>query len=209
MLAPRRSVESEAVTDSANGGIVDLGLIEQNEAKHTFRIRNPLDSAVSVTAVDTSCTCAHVSVKEGDIIPPRSEISVTMRTKMTRPGPIRVTAQIWTDAIETPCQLYQLSFACKFAGDVVVTPAQIQMSSEDTSALRVSFRKPHLISRFTDIQSMAGHVRASIANMGNDHILFSVKASTELKLSTDVLLITYDDPHIPTTVVPVFVSASP
>lgn len=158
---------------------VDLGkVIEGNDLRHTFTIRNTTPAPIKVLTVKKSCGCETANVQEGTVVSPGEFLEATYALSKYGAGEKRGHLAITTDAPDDSLRQIDLHLRGEIQPKLWATPSELQLSVVEaaTSAqtLRVESIVPGLLETFQDVTTNRGNVVVTLLEQTSQALTFSV-----------------------------------
>lgn len=183
---------------------VDLGnLGSDGVPTHTFRVANTLARSIRITAVEKSCGCQTVGVREGDMIPAGGSLDVSYTLPADRPGPVGGLLTLRTDAGTDDLAAITLSLTATLPRRVWSEPGTLRLPRDAEASLTVRSDLPGLLETYRDCGTVRGHVVVDGVERvaGADGTIESLRLTVRLASSTpsglvsDYLTVRFDDPR--------------
>jgi hypothetical protein len=208
--APASTASDSPANDSPGERSVDLGRLGSDALPtYAFKLRNTTGRSILITAVEKSCGCQSVGVREGDTIPAGGSLDVSYALPADRSGPVGGQLTIRTDSDSEDLATVRFSLSATMPRRVWAEPGTLRLSRGMSESATVVIRSdlPGILDRYTHVDTVRGHVtidqsetvRRSDGSV--EQIKFEVHMSSAIPggLVNDYLTVNFSDersPHI-------------
>ncbi len=181
---------------------VDLGKLgAESLPTHTFHITNTSARPIRVTAVEKSCSCQEVSVREGDTIPAGGVLDISYSLPDDRAGPVGGLLTLRTDADSPELATIRLSLSATLPRRVWTEPSTLRLARGESASLTIRSDVPGTLETYRDHGAVRGHVEVEGVERvpGADGAIESLRLSVRLSpaapagLVSDYLSLHFDD----------------
>jgi len=207
---PASTTSGSPSTDSPGERSVDLGRLGPDDhPTHIFKLRNTSSRSIRITAVEKSCGCQSVGVRQGDAIPSGGSLDVFYALPADRPGPVGGQLTIRTDSDSDDLAAVRFSLSATMPRRVWAEPGTLRLSRGMSESATVVIRSdlPGILDRYTHVDTVRGHVTIDQSETvyhsdgSVEQITFEVHMSSGIPggLVNDYLTVTFADaraPHI-------------
>jgi len=200
--APASSPASFQSVSLSSGRSVDLGKLGADSLPaHTFHIANTMARAIRVTAVEKSCSCQEVGVREGDTIPAGGVLEISYALPADRSGPVGGLLTLRTDAESPELATIRLSLSATLPRRVWAEPSTLRLARGESASLTIRSDVPGILESYRDCSTVRGHVEVDALEVvpGADGAVESLRLSVRLSpaapagLVSDYLSLRFDD----------------
>jgi len=200
--APASSPAPSLPQASSSERSVDLGKLgAESLPTHTFHITNASARAIRVTAVEKSCSCQEVGVREGDAIPAGGVLDISYSLPADRAGPVGGLLTLRTDAESPELATIRLSLSATLPRRVWSEPSALRLSRGESASLTIRSDVPGILETYRDCSTVRGHVEVEAVERvpGADGAVESLRLSVRLSpvapagLVSDYLSLRFDD----------------
>jgi len=200
--APASSPASFQSLSLSSGRSVDLGKLGPDSLPtHTFQIVNTTPRAIRVTAVEKSCSCQEVGVREGDTIPAGGVLEISYALPNDRSGPVGGLLTLRTDAESPDLATIRLSLSATLPRRVWTEPSTLRLARGESASLTIRSDVPGILETYRDHGAVRGHVEVEAMERvpGADGAVESLRLSVRLSpvapagLVSDYLAFRFDD----------------
>ena len=183
---------------------VDLGKLGPDSLPtHTFQITNTTARPIRLTAVEKSCSCQEVGVREGDTIPAGGVLEISFALPNDRSGPLGGLLTLRTDAESPDLATIRLSLSATLPRRVWTEPSTLRLTRGETAALMIRSDVPGILETYRDHGTVRGHVQVEGVERvpGADGAVESLRLSVRLSpaappgLVSDYLSVRFEDPR--------------
>jgi len=184
---------------------VDLGKLgAESLPTHTFHITNTSARPIRVTAVEKSCSCQEVGVREGDTIPAGGVLDISYSLPADRAGPVGGLLTLRTDADSPELATIRLSLSATLPRRVWTEPSTLRLSRGESASLTIRSDVPGILATYRDCGTVRGHVEVEAVERvpGADGMVESLRLSVHLSpaapagLVSDYLSLRFDDSRV-------------
>jgi len=202
--APASSPASFQSLSLSSGRSVDLGKLGADSLPtHTFHIANTMARPIRVTAVEKSCSCQEVSVREGDTIPAGGVLEISYALPADRSGPVGGLLTLRTDAESPELATIRLSLSATLPRRVWAEPSTLRLARGESASLMIRSDVPGILETYRDHGTVRGHVEVEAMERvpGADGAVESLRLSVRLSpaapagLVSDYLAVRFEDPR--------------
>ena len=158
---PSTQASGPLSTDPSADRSVDLGRLGPDDLPtHVFELRNTTGRSIRITAVEKSCGCQSVGVREGDTIPAGDTLKVSYGLPNDRSGPVGGQLTIRTDAESDDVAAVRFSLSATMPRRVWAEPGTLRLSRGTAESATVVIRSdlPGVLERYTHVDTVRGHV---------------------------------------------------
>jgi hypothetical protein len=205
---PLTASSHDDATDKAGVRSVDLGRLGPDDVPaHTFQVRNTTSRSIRITAVEKSCGCQTVGVREGDSIPAGGSLDVSYALPADRPGPVGGQLTIRTDAESADLAAIRFSLSATIPRRVWAEPGTLRLSrgTGGIAALVIRADLPGMLERYSHVDTVRGHVLIDSIEPAyrSDGTVEQLNLAAHLSpacpegLVSDYLSVHFDDPRTP------------
>jgi len=200
--APASSPAPFQPAASSSERSVDLGKLGSDRVPtHTFRIANSTARPIRVTAVEKSCSCQQVSVREGDTVPAGGVLEISYALPADRSGPVGGLLTLRTDADSPDLATIRLSLSATLPRRVWTEPSPLRLSRGEPASLTIRSDVPGILKTYRDCSTVRGHVEVEAVERvpGAYGAVESLRLSVRLSpvapagLVSDYLSLRFDD----------------
>jgi len=200
--APASSPAPSLPQASSSERSFDLGKLgAESLPTHTFHITNTSARAIRVTAVEKSCSCQEVGVREGDTIPTGGVLDISYSLPADRAGPVGGLLTLRTDADSPELATIRLSLSATLPRRVWTEPSTLRLSRGESASLTIRSDVPGILATYRDCGTVRGHVEVEAVERvpGADGMVESLRLSVHLSpaapagLVSDYLAVRFDD----------------
>jgi len=184
---------------------VDLGKLgAESLPTHTFHITNTSARAIRVTAVEKSCSCQEVGVREGDTIPTGGVLDISYSLPADRAGPVGGLLTLRTDADSPELATIGFSLSATLPRRVWSEPSTLRLARGESASLTIRSDVPGILATYRDCGTVRGHVEVEAVERvpGADGMVESLRLSVHLSpaapagLVSDYLSLRFDDSRV-------------
>jgi len=181
---------------------VDLGKLgAESLPTHTFHITNTSARPIRVTAVEKSCSCQEVGVREGDTIPAGGVLDISYSLPADRAGPVGGLLTLRTDADSPELATIGFSLSATLPRRVWSEPSTLRLARGESASLTIRSDVPGILATYRDCGTVRGHVEVEAVERvpGADGMVESLRLSVHLSpaapagLVSDYLSLRFDD----------------
>jgi len=203
--APASSPAPSLPQASSSERSFDLGKLgAESLPTHTFHITNTSARAIRVTAVEKSCSCQEVGVREGDTIPTGGVLDISYSLPADRAGPVGGLLTLRTDADSPELATIRLSLSATLPRRVWTEPSTLRLSRGESASLTIRSDVPGILATYRDCGTVRGHVEVEAVERvpGADGMVESLRLSVHLSpaapagLVSDYLSLRFDDSRV-------------
>ena len=196
--SPAPSQSSAAIHDRS----VDLGKLGPDSLPtQTFHIVNTTARPIRITAVEKSCSCQEVGVREGDAIPAGGVLEISFALPNDRSGPVSGLLTLRTDAESPELATIRLSLSAILPRRVWTEPGTLRLARGESASLTIRSDIPGTLETYRDHGAVRGHVEVEAMERvpGDDGAIESLRLSVRLSpaapagLVSDYLSLHFDD----------------
>ena len=158
---PSVTASGSISTDPFSERSVDLGRLGSDDLPtHIFKLKNSTDRSILITAVEKSCGCQTVGLREGASIPAGSSLDVSYALPADRFGPIGGRLTIRTDSDSTDLAAVRFSLSATMPQRVWADPGTLRLSrgTFETATVVIRADIPEILERYTHVDTARGHV---------------------------------------------------
>ena len=167
----------------------------------TFPITNTTARPIRLTAVEKSCSCQEVGVREGDTIPAGGVLEISFALPNDRSGPLGGLLTLRTDAESPDLATIRLSLSATLPRRVWTEPSTLRLTRGESAALMIRSDIPGILGTYRDHSTVRGHVEVEAMERvpGADGAIESLRLSVRLSpaapagLVSDYLSVRFDD----------------
>jgi len=168
---------------------------------HTFQIINTTARPIRITAVEKSCSCQEVGVREGDTILPGGVLEISFALPNDRSGPVGGLLTLRTDAESPELATIRLSLSATLPRRVWSEPSTLRLARGESASLTIRSDVPGTLATYRDCGTVRGHVQVEGVEQvpGADGAVESLRLSVRLSpaapagLVSDYLSLRFDD----------------
>jgi hypothetical protein len=181
---------------------VDLGKLGPDSLPtHTFQITNTTARPIRITAVEKSCSCQEVGVREGDAIPAGGVLEISFALPNDRSGLVGGLLTLRTDAESPKLATIRLSLSATLPRRVWTEPSTLRLARGESASLMIRSDLPGILETYRDHGTVRGHVEVEAMERvpGADGAVESLRLSVRLSpaapagLVSDYLSVRFDD----------------
>jgi len=173
---------------------------------HTFQIINTTARPIRITAVEKSCSCQEVGVREGDTILPGGVLEISFALPNDRSGPVGGLLTLRTDAESPELATIRLSLSATLPRRVWSEPSTLRLARGESASFIIRSDLPGILETYRDHGTVRGHVEVEAVERvpGADGAVESLRLSVRLSpaapagLLSDYLAVRFDDPRVTT-----------
>lgn len=183
---------------------VDLGKLGPDSLPtHTFQITNTTSRPIRITAVEKSCSCQEVGVREGDTIPAGGVLEISFALPNDRSGPVGGLLTLRTDAESPKLATIRLSLSATLPRRVWTEPSTLRLARGESASLMIRSDIPGILGTYRDCSTVRGHVEVEAVERvpGADGAIESLRLAVRLSpaapagLVSDYLSVRFEDPR--------------
>ena len=183
---------------------VDLGKLGLDSLPtHTFQITNTTSRPIRVAAVEKSCSCQEVGVREGDTIPAGGVLDISFALPNDRSGPVGGLLTLRTDADSPEVAMICLSLSATLPRRVWTEPSTLRLARGESASLMIRSDIPGILGTYRDCSTVRRHVEVEAVERvpGADGAVESLRLSVRLSpaapagLVSDYLSVRFEDPR--------------
>jgi hypothetical protein len=202
--APASSPAPSQSSASSSERSVDLGKLGPDSLPtHTFQIVNTSARPIRITAVEKSCSCQEVGVREGDAIPAGGVLESSFALPNDRSGPVGGLLTLRTDAESPELATIRLSLSATLPRRVWTEPSTLRLARGESASLMIRSDVPGILETYRDHGAVRGHVEVEAMERvpGDDGAIESLRLSVRLSpaapagLVSDYLSVRFEDPR--------------
>jgi hypothetical protein len=202
--APSSATATEHVV-AENVREKDLGKLMQGEdIKHTFEIRNTTGRPFTVTDIHKSCGCQAAELQVGAVVPAGEILRIPYTVPGTAPGERIGRLVISTDAADASFKEITLSLRATIQPQLWASPQMILFGTvadgeSPERELRVESTVPGLLESYQGVRVSRGNVTAALQHRTPETLHFLVKYSSTIPRGEihDLISFSFADPAHP------------
>ncbi len=196
---------TKASADNANRD-VDLGkLMQGNELKHTFIVRNTTNKPFTLLAIKKSCGCETTNLSEGTVVLAGASLEVPYSMPGYAAGLRSGRLVLTTDAKAESFKEIVLTLRAEIQAKLWATPAQLQFGTvregerTEEQTLCIESLVPGLLERFREVTTSRGHVSVELESKTPSALTFRVAFSSDAPVGEvfDLVTLVFDDGNYP------------